>query len=124
MAYEVRLMLVSRERRQKNRTRTQKKELNGESNLEIPFDSFKESLNCVAIIENYESIVTTLIKKLLSIIVEIPFSLSNSVPGSCSAFMFQFCPNHRGTQSRASNSLSYVIGRKLLSFFLTTTMKK
>ena len=63
-------------------------------------------------------------KKLLSIIVEILFSLSNSVPGSCSAFMFQFCPNHRGTQSRASNSLSYVIGSKLLSFFLTTTMKK
>ena len=30
-------------------------------------------MNCVAIIENYELIVTTLIKKLVSIIAEIPF---------------------------------------------------
>ena len=70
----------------------------------------RKSLNCVAIIENYELIVTTLIKKLVSIIAEIPFSLSNSVPGRSSAFMFELCPNYRGTQSQASNSLSYVIG--------------
>ena len=67
-------------------------------------------MNCVAIIENYELIVTTLIKKLVSIIAEISFSLSNSVPGRSSAFMFELCPNYRGTQSQASNSLSYVIG--------------
>ena len=38
------------------------------------------------------------------------FSLSNSVPGRSSAFMFELCPNYRGTQSQASNSLNYVIG--------------
>ena len=68
----------------------------------------RKSLNCVAIIENYE--LTTLIKKLLSIIAEIPFSLSNSVTGRSSVFMFDLCPNYRGTQSQASNSLNYVIG--------------
>lgn len=32
------------------------------------------------------------------------------MPGRSSAFMFELCPNYRGTQSQASDSLNYVIG--------------
>ena len=81
-----------------------------EKNLEIPIDSFKEKLELCRynwklwIDRDYIDKKTGLHNSRNT------FSLSNSVPGRSSAFMFELCPNYRGTQSQASNSLNYVIG--------------